>query len=144
MDREVLARVGLDFQAQRKWRRVLGVEAVDERDTALGLFVSRLAEPRIQSVAQRVHHRACRLRLRLDKIDVLRISRRRQMQLVQRRAAAKGEGIVQNGMREDLDEGAADDEILLDLDVLRPRRTRAPLEDVVARDHRSGSTSALT
>jgi hypothetical protein len=48
-----------------------------------------------------------------------------------------------DGMREDGNERAADDEILLDLKVLHPRRLRPPCRDVVARNHSSASTLAL-
>jgi hypothetical protein len=40
------------------------------------------------------------------------------MKLVQRRCSPEGEGFLQERMREDLDERATDDQILLDLKVL--------------------------
>ena len=66
------------------------------------------------------------------------------MKLVQRRAAAEGERVVQEGIGGNLDEGPADDEILFALNVLRPRRLGAPLQNVIPRNHGSISTSALT
>jgi hypothetical protein len=47
-------------------------------------------------------------------------------------------------MRKYLYERAADDEILLDLEVLDPRNDRPPFADIVAGDHNSASTFALT
>lgn len=47
-------------------------------------------------------------------------------------------------MPEDLDQSTADHQVLLDLRIVNPRRLGTPLGDVVERDHRSGSTLALT
>ena len=66
------------------------------------------------------------------------------MELVQGRATAEGESVVQEAIGENLDQRTADDEILFDLNVLRPGRPRAPLQNVVARNHKSISTSAFT
>jgi len=67
-----------------------------------------------------------------------------EMKLIERRAAPERKRIAQVPMRKYLDERAADDEILLDLEVLNPRGYRPPLGDVVTRDHSSASTFALT
>src|SRR5690606_6207378 len=66
------------------------------------------------------------------------------MQLVERRPPTKGERFREPRSREDLDEGAADHEVLLDLDILNPRRMGTPCGDEVARDHVSTSISAFT
>jgi len=65
------------------------------------------------------------------------------MKLVERRAAPERKSFAQERVREYLDERAADDEILLDLEILHPRGLRPPLGDVVPRDHNSASTLAL-
>jgi len=65
------------------------------------------------------------------------------MQLVERRAATKSEGIAQKGMREYIDDGPADDEILFDLRLANPRRFGAPLKNVPARYHDSASILTL-
>jgi hypothetical protein len=67
----MLARIRLDFQSQRNWRSVFGVDPIDERDTTFRLLPLRFAQPRIEHVAQRVHHRASRHGSRLDEVDVL-------------------------------------------------------------------------
>jgi len=103
-----------------------------------------LPKPRVENAAERLHHRACRFRFRLNEVNVFGIpGGRLQVKLVQRRSTTEGESLMERGMREYLDQRAADDEVLLDLEVLNPRRFRPPFGDVVARDHRSGSTSAL-
>src|SRR5258708_39534592 len=140
----MLAGVRLDLQLKGHRRGVFGIEAVDELDAAFALLTFRLPKPWIEHAAHRVHHRSRGLRLRLDEIDVLRVPRgRTQMQLVKRRAAAERQRVMQHRMREDLDQRAANDEILFHLEVLNPRRPRAPLSDVVARDHRLDSTATL-
>ena len=53
-------------------------------------------------------------------------------------------GVPAGGVREYLHQCAAADQIPLDLKILDPRCPRAPLRDVVARDHAPISTSALT
>jgi hypothetical protein len=63
---------------------------------------------------------------------------------VQRRTAAEREGLMQDGLGEYFDQRPADDEILFDLEVLNRRSLSTPLRDVVAWDHNSGCTSALT
>src|SRR5690606_7126231 len=67
-----------------------------------------------------------------------------KMQLVEGRAPTEGERLCEARAREDLDEGTADDEVLLDLDVLNPRSMGAPCGDEIARDHVSTSISAFT
>lgn len=47
-------------------------------------------------------------------------------------------------MTKDCAQGARDHEVLLDLEIINPRRMRSPLGDLVTWDHTSGSTSALT
>ena len=82
---------------------------------------------------------------RLNEIDVLRVPRGwLQVKFVQRRAAAEREGLMQEGLGEYFDQRPADDEILFDLEVLNPRSLGTPLRDVVAWDHSSGCTCALT
>ena len=69
---------------------------------------------------------------------------RRQVELVERGTAAEGERPGENRIGEYLDQGPADDEVLLDLEVLVPGRLRPPLGDVVPRDHASASMLAFT
>ena len=70
--------------------------------------------------------------------------RRCEEELVQGSATTKGQATRQLGNPVQLDDGTADDEILLDLRVEQPGSLRAPGRDVVPRDHASGSTSTLT
>lgn len=145
INREVLARVGLDFQAQRDRRNVLGIEPVNERHPSLALPAPRLAQPGIERLAQRIHHRTCWLGLRLDEVDILRIPGGRfQVKLVERGRATERERLPQHGVRENRDQRPADNEILLDLVVAHPGCLRPPFRNVVARNHRSVSTSAFT
>ena len=65
------------------------------------------------------------------------------MKLIERGTAAKRERVMQDRVRKDRDKGAADDQILFDLNVLRPRRLLPPFEDMVPRNHRSTSTSVF-
>lgn len=67
--------------------------------TCLFYFCSWLPEPRIENAPQRIHDRAGRLRIDLDKVDVFRITGRWfQVELVKRRAAAKGRRLAQQWM----------------------------------------------
>ena len=66
------------------------------------------------------------------------------MQLVERRSAAKRERSRDRRIREELDQCPANDEILLDLRIVDPGCVLPPLSNVVARDHVSISTVALT
>src|SRR5215204_5068794 len=61
---------------------------------------------------------------------------RHQVELVQGRLSAKRESLMQFGPGEDLDQRAADHEILLDLEALDPERLRTPLCDVVVLRYR--------
>ena len=56
----------------------------------------------------------------------------------------EGERPDESGIGEYLDQGPADDQVLLDLEVLGPRRPLPPLGDVVPRDHASASMLAFT
>ena len=63
---------------------------------------------------------------------------------IQRRSTAKPQLVAQYRVREDLDQGAADDEILLDLPLVGPGNDIAPGDDVLRRDHSSGSGARRT
>jgi hypothetical protein len=141
----MLAGIDLDLQPQTERRHILGIEFVDESDATLGLFPLRFAKPPIKNFAQRFHHRTRRLGPCLDKVHVFGIPRGGfEMKLVERRTAPERKSIAQDRMRENLDDRPADDQILLDLEVLDPGGMCPPLGDVVARDHSSASTLALT
>ena len=66
------------------------------------------------------------------------------MKFVESGAATERERVVQDRVGEDLDQRPADDQVLLDLKVVRPRRLLAPFEDEVAWNHRSAFTRAFT
>jgi hypothetical protein len=141
----MLPRIDLDLEAQPQRRGVLGVETVDERDAALALLPLRLAEPRIEDFPQRAHERPGRFWVHLHEVDILGVARRwPDVQLVERCAATKGERPRQKWMREYGHQGTGDHEVLLDLGVRHPWRFLAPFGDVVAGNHTSASTSALT
>ena len=141
----MLAGIDLDLQTQPHRRYVLGLEPVAERHPALRLLPPRAAKPGIERISQGVHHRAGRPGLYLNQIDILGVPRgRRQVELVERGAATEGERPGESGIGEYLDQGPADDQVLLDLEVLGPRRPLPPLGDVVPRDHASGSMFAFT
>ena len=104
----------------------------------------RLPQPRVKDIVERIHHRLRRPSSGSHEIDILRVARRGQMKRVEGRAAAKRERVVKDVVRKDRHQRAADDQILLDLRILRPRRLRPPFENVIAWNHRSISTSAFT
>ena len=60
------------------------------------------------------------------------------------RAASEGERPSENRIGEYLDQGPADDQALLDLEVFGPRRPLPPLGDVVPWNHASASMLAFT
>lgn len=92
----------------------------------------RFAQPRIEDASQAVHQGASRPWRDLHQIDILGIARRwRQVELIQRRTSPEGEGPDQDCIGEDLDQGTADDQILLYLEVFAPWRPLPPLGDVV-------------
>ena len=141
---EMLAGVDLDLEPQPQWRYVLGGETVHQVDPALLELPLWPAEPRVQDGANPIEGLTDGLRVHLHQIDVLGVSGRRcEVQLVQRGSAAESETVRQLGCAEQLDDGAADDEVLLDLGVERPRRLLPPRGDVIPGDHVSGSTSTL-
>lgn len=62
---------------------------------------------------------------------------------IQRRSTVKPQLVAQHRVREDLDQGAACDEILLDLPLVGPGNDIAPGDDILRRDHSSGSGAPL-
>src|SRR3989304_2077999 len=60
------------------------------------------------------------------------------------RAPTKRDFARKELVREELDDHAANDEVLLDLRVRRPRRLRAPGRDMCPRDHVSASIFSFT
>ena len=66
------------------------------------------------------------------------------VELVERRPSPEGERPGKKRIGEYLDQGTADDQVLLDLEILAPRRPLPPLGDVVPRDHASVSMLAFT
>src|SRR5204862_425245 len=68
---------------------------------------------------------------------------RLEVELVEGGAAAERQSAGNRLARKQLDQGAADHQILLDLAVGHPRRLLPPLGDEVLRDHRSASMLAL-
>jgi hypothetical protein len=102
---------------------ILGVEAVSERHPAFRLLPLRCPKPGVEFLAQRRHHRAGWPGPRLHKVDILGVAGGRlEMKLVERRPAPERESVAQERVREDLDERSADHQVLLDLEVLDPRR----------------------
>ena len=68
----------------------------------------------------------------------------RQVELVKRRPSPECERLRENWIGVQRDQGAADNQVLLDLEILAPRRLLAPLGDEVSRDHASVSMLAFT
>ena len=136
--------IRLDFQPQQDRGRIFGCKAVHEGDASLILCRPRLPQPRVKDIVERIHHRLRRPSSGSHEIDILRVARRGQMKRVEGRAAAKRERVVKDVVRKDRHQRAADDQILLDLRILRPRRLCPPFENVIAWNHRSISTSAFT
>ena len=121
----MLAGIDFDLQAHALRRHVLGLETIYERHSAFGLLPLRLAKPRVEHLVQRIHDRAGRSWRNLHEVDVLGVAGgRRQMELVERRAATERKLIGQERMREYPDQRPADDEILFDLNILDPRCPR--------------------
>src|SRR3546814_9764302 len=72
------------------------------------------------------------------KIYVLRIAQRLlEVQLVQRRSTPEPQLISKKRIAEQFDERAADEEVLLDLPLFRPRCHLRPGDDIHRRDHSS-------
>jgi len=139
----VLARVDLHFQVQLGVGRSFRSEPEDEMDRMTGAVAMEVAEPR-QRLANRVDRRANPLRADLHQVDILRVAQRlSEQQLVDCGAAAKGDPAFQLRRVEEIAERAADDQVLLDLPQIRPRRARAPLLKVSARNQASTSTRSL-
>jgi hypothetical protein len=105
------------------------------------VFAPRTAEERVETRAERVQDGADGTRRRLDEVDVFGIAPRwGEKELVQRCAAPKANRRGKARIPEDLHEGAGQDQVLLDLGVLRPGREPAPMGDGGFRDHASAST----
>ena len=81
--------------------------------------VVSVAPARVKDVVERIHHRLRRPSSGSHEIDILRVARRGQMKLVEGRAAAKRERVMKDVVRKDRNQRAADDQILLDLRILR-------------------------
>ena len=74
--------------------------------------------------------------VRRNQVDVLGVARGgRDVELAKRGAASEREAVSNRRSREQLDERARDDEILLDLPIEHPWGAVAPLGDEVLGDH---------
>jgi hypothetical protein len=81
----------------------------------------------LQAFSPPVEDRTDGPRRRSDQIDILRVPEGRgEVQLVQRRAATEPELLAQQRIGEQIDDRAADDQLLLDLPLLCPRNDVAP------------------
>lgn len=108
----------------------------DLADLAFGL-----AEPS-QALTDAVEGRADALGDALDEVDVIRVpGRGRQVEPVKRSAAAEREPLREELVREDIEKGTRDDEVLLDIIVGRLARLTPPGDDVRAGKHQSAWTS---
>lgn len=137
--------VDLDLQPQRNHRFDFRLEVVVEGRATLRLLISGLSEPRLGRFPDGGEHVADTLRFSLYEVDVLGIAICTvEMQLVQRRTAAEGQPVRQEGVGEQLHQSPRDYEILLDVGVGRPRSPGPPGDDVRARNHRSESIPAFT
>ncbi len=142
---EMLTGVDLDLELQFERWCILGLDAIDQVDPSLLEDTTRLPEPRIQNGTCPVEGPADRLGADLNQVDVLRVaSRRGEIDLVQGGAAAKGQAVRQLGNCKKIDDGAANDEVLLDLSIEQPWCLCSPRGDVIFGNHSSGSTSTLT
>lgn len=120
------------------------MEAVDEVDPSFLEHPPRLTEPGVEDLAHRVESPPDWCSHRLNQVDVLGVPRRRaQVELVQGGSTAPRQGGCKLAGTEDVDRGPAEDDVLLDLLIRRPRRDGAPFGNEVPRDQRSGSTSKL-
>ena len=133
------------FNLRRSGKGGTSSIAVEERYPAFRLFPPRFAKPRIEGRAQRFHHRPGGSGFRLDQVDILGVAGGRfQVQFVQRRPATEGKGFMQDRLRKDGHQRAANNEVLLNLEVLHPGCVAAPFRDEVTRNHNWSSTSVLT
>src|SRR5436305_4258078 len=69
---------------------------------------------------------------------------RPEMQFVDRSPAAKNQPFGNLGLPEHFDQGSADDQVLFDLSICRPRRLLPPFGHEGGRDQSSASTVVLT
>src|SRR5690606_11874036 len=80
-----------------------------------------------------------------DVVQVLAISMGdRQVQLMEAGAAAEDQFVSQIGFGGQLDDEPAQEKVVLNLRASRPRRADTPCGNSGSRNHRSGSTVALT
>ena len=140
----VLASVDLHLELEHSLIVDFGVEAEDQVHGMAGLLALALAQPG-QRVADRVHRLPDGLGACLYQVDVFRVTQGlREEQLVDGRAAAESDLAVQGGCGEQVAQGTADDQVLLDLSQVRPWCMGPPGLDVGQRDHASVSTASLT
>ena len=98
------------------------------------------AHPGLKHGPQPIQYRADRAFGCAREVNIFRVAvRLREVQLVEGRPAAKAQFLAQEIVVEDFDEGAAYDEILLDLPIFRPRSIAAPGDNVHGGDHWSSS-----
>ena len=141
---EVLARVDLDLEPHPLHRFEGTVVAVAQCHPTAAALVTRCPKPGVEPFTNGIRQRTDRTSSKLDQIDVLRVAAwQRDEELVQRGPSAKSEPVGDDRVGEQLDQRTGNNEILLDLFVLRPWSVGAPRSDVRPRNHRSGSTITL-
>ena len=139
----LLARVDLDLElewfAAPRFRR----ELEDQMHRVGYLFTIALTEPG-ESFAYCINGRADRFHLRLHEIDVFRVAQwLSEQQLVNGRAATKGDFAFEILAVEEIANRTADDKVLLHLPEIRPGSMCGPFLQVRDGYHRSISTGTL-
>ena len=139
----MLSRVDFDFKLESTFA-CLRIELKNQMGGVRRMDAIAFAEPR-EGIPNRIDYAANRLGLRLNQVDVFRVSQRlAEQQFVDRGAAAKGQLSLQWRMVEEVADGSADNQVLLNLPKVGPRCARRPLLDICSGDHESISTCTLT
>lgn len=113
-DREVLVGVGLDLEPHGLDRWDFGVEAKPQTETESAQVEGFARQPG-ERLVQPFHNGLDRPGMDLHEVNVLGIANLRlEVELVQCRSTASGQFTAKKLVGEDLDNCAADDEILLD------------------------------
>ncbi len=119
----------------------------DEREGQLRVLADLRATPAepAKDSAEAIERRSDRLRIPLDEVEVLREPRcGRKVQLVERCTAPKGEVLAEEPVGEDVTQSAREEEVLLHVVFVGPRRVvRPPGQDLAAGQHQSGSIESL-
>ena len=93
---------GVDLHFQSEWQVLHRLNPPNEDYSPFGLFAFGSSQPGVELLLHRIHYWAYGAGLHLDKVDVLRITCRREMELKEGRSSIERQSLVHKWMTEKL------------------------------------------